>query len=119
VPWQLAGGSFATSAIVQVIARKIYGLLDILINFTSVTSSALDAYSMAVGDNAQPGTSKAAAHKAVVLAKRFNEAVPDITAVLAGHEASRVAGTEHAKLLDALNFSGFYSDVAARSSARE
>jgi hypothetical protein len=107
----------------QVVARKIYTLLDTILSFCVVTRIALEACLPApvragsgggAAANKVDAASQAAAHKAMVLARRFQEATPDLVAVLASHEACRVAGSEHAKLLDVLNFNGFYSDVIAR-----
>jgi thioredoxin-like negative regulator of GroEL len=67
----------------------------------------------AAADVSAAGSARAAAQKAMVLAQRFEEAASDLIAVLAGNEASRVADTEHAKLLEALTFNGFYDDVFA------
>lgn len=97
----------------QVVSRKLFALFEIVLSFCAVSTIALESVCAPARSRGASlaGSAPAAAQKAMVLAQRFTQTASDLIAVLAGHKASRVADTEHAKLLEALNFNGFYNGV--------
>jgi hypothetical protein len=95
----------------QVVARKIYMLLEIMLDFCTVASVALSPMS-ANGEtcmgHSQHAHIRATGNKASKLSKQFKDAVLDLVAVLSSPEIKVVAGARAVWLLETMNFSGFY-----------
>lgn len=104
----------------QTVSQKLFALLDMMLGFCSAAAMALGhcepkalQQSNAAHSQVPSKTAAAAAHKAMALAQQFNDAVPDLVAVLESHSASHIASEQHPKLLEALNFNGYYHRAMA------
>lgn len=95
----------------QVVARKIYTLLEIALSFCTVATVALKPLSGSDTEHVsgfQCAHIKATGSKAIKLSKQFKDAVLDLVAVLSNAEVKVVAGNRAVWLLETLNFNGFY-----------
>jgi hypothetical protein len=103
----------------QMTARKVYILLDTILSFCLAATIALSGSSQKVASVAggpdasgtnSVATARVAAHKGMALAKQFKDSVLDLVVVLSSHEMQRGSGSAGSKLLEVLNFNGFYNN---------
>lgn len=102
-----------TGGSVQVVARKIYELLDTALGFCAAATKALaPAVGAPADERSAQARLRAAGSKAAQLARAFQDVAADLVAVLCSKEIQVAAGSQATRLLDTLNFNSFYEPGA-------